>query len=131
MILCVTRHGSRAGWPTWFWARGTAVVVREITDGAGVAGEPARCYGGMAGLARVLWRRRLVFGGSPAAARRAVSAWRAAKVSRMRWLRTVSRQASHSVSGARPMRRHQPRAMVVVAGSLMVENVRSEPVRRA
>jgi len=28
------------------------------------------------------------------------------------------------------MMRHQPRAMLVVAGSLMVENVRSEAVRR-
>ncbi len=34
------------------------------------------------------------------------------------------------VEGVRPMRRHQPRAMLVVAGSLMVEKVRSEPVRR-
>ena len=41
----------------------------------------------------------------------------------MRWLRTVSRQASHSVSGVRPVRRHQPRAMLLVAVSLMVENV--------
>ena len=40
-------------------------------------------------------------------------------------------QASHRASGVRPVRRHQPRAMVVVAGSLMVENVRSAPVRQA
>ena len=63
--------------------------------------------------------------------RRAVSAWRALKAVRMRWLRTVSRQASQSASGVRPVRRHQPRAMLVVAGSLMVEKVRSALVRRA
>ena len=34
-------------------------------------------------------------------------------------------------SGVRPVSRHQPRAMPVVAGSLMVETVRSDPVRRA
>ena len=49
----------------------------------------------------------------------------------MRWLRMVSRQASHRVSGVRPVRRHQPRVMLVVAGSLMVEKVRSALVRRA
>ena len=48
----------------------------------------------------------------------------------MRWLRMAGRQAIHRVSGARPVRRHQPRAMLVVAGSLM-EKVRSAPVRRA
>ena len=49
----------------------------------------------------------------------------------MRWLRMVSRQASHRAGGVRPIRRHQPRAMLVVAGSLMVEKVRSALVRRA
>ena len=34
-------------------------------------------------------------------------------------------------SGVRPMRRHQPRAMLLVAGFLAVEKVRSAPVRRA
>jgi len=83
-------------------------------------------------VARV-WRRRRfrVFGGSPAAARRAASAWRVSQAVRMRWLRTASRQASHRVSEVTPVRRHQPRAMLVVAVSLMVEKVRSEPVRRA
>jgi hypothetical protein len=37
----------------------------------------------------------------------------------------------HGERGESPLRRHQPRAMLVVAGSLMVEKVRSEPVRRA
>jgi hypothetical protein len=50
---------------------------------------------------------------------------------RMRWLRMASRQASHRVSGVRPMRRHQPRLMSLLAWSLMVAKVRSEPVRRA
>ena len=100
-------------------------VVRRGAGGAGYGGPVAR-------LAGVLRRRRLrVRGGSPAAARRAVSAWRVSQAVRMRWLRTVSRQASHSASGVRPVMRHQPRAMLVVAGSLMVEKVRSELVRRA
>jgi hypothetical protein len=110
-------------WWCGVWRRGLPLVVRA--DGRGGYGGPA------ARLARV-WRRRLrVFGGSPAAARRALSAWRASKAVRMRWLRMASRQASQSVIGVRPVRRHQPRAMLVVAGSLMVEKVRSEPVRRA
>ncbi len=33
--------------------------------------------------------------------------------------------------GASPMSRHQPREMSLLAGSLMVENVRSTAVRRA
>ena len=60
-----------------------------------------------------------------------LSAWRMSRALRMRWLRTVSRQASHRVSGVRPVRRHQPRLVLVVAGSLMVAKVRSELVRRA
>jgi hypothetical protein len=48
----------------------------------------------------------------------------------MRWLRTVSAQASQSVSGVSPIWRHQPRAMLVAAGSLMVAKVRSALVRR-
>src|SRR5258708_13557790 len=48
----------------------------------------------------------------------------------MRWLRRASRQASHSASGVRPMSRHQPRLMLLLAGSLMVAKVRPEPVRR-
>jgi hypothetical protein len=50
---------------------------------------------------------------------------------RIRWLRTVSRQASQGVSGVRPMRRVQPRAMLLLAGSLAVAKPRSAPVRRA
>ena len=99
------------------------------------AGVWCRCgYGGAVvavRLAMVLRRRRRVLGGSPAAARRALSSWRAVQAVRMRWLRTTSRQASQRVSGVRPMRRHQPRAMLLLAGSLAVEKVRSAPVRRA
>src|SRR5258708_7501476 len=91
----------------------------------------AGCYGGTAAsVVRVVRRRRLVLGGSPAAARRAVSAWRVFQASRMRWLRRASRQASHSASGGRPMSRHQPRLMLLLAGALMVAEVRPEPVRR-
>ncbi len=49
----------------------------------------------------------------------------------MRWLRTAMRQASHSMTGGGPMRRIQPRAMLVVAVSLTVELSRSAAVRRA
>src|SRR5262249_8351193 len=78
-------------------------------------------------VARVLRRRRRVLGGRPAAARRASSAWRASQAVRMRWLRTASRQASQSISGARPIRRGQPRAMVLLAGAFGGEEGRSAP----
>ena len=48
----------------------------------------------------------------------------------MRWLRTAVRQVSDSVSGVRPIRRVQPRLMLVVAVSLMVALSRSAAVRR-
>jgi hypothetical protein len=70
-----------------------------------------------------------VRGGRPAAARRVLSSWRAFQAARMR-LRAASRQAIHRVIGARPMSRHQPRAMLLVAGSLMVALARSALVRR-
>jgi len=90
------------------------------------------CYGGLAASMARVWRRRLrVLAGRPSAVLRAASAWRASKAARMRWLRTASRQASHSASGVRPVRRHQPRLMSLLAVSLMVAKVRSAPVRRA
>ena len=98
-----------------------------------VPGSPP-CQGGVPAVARsvrVLRRRRRVLGGRPAAARRALSAWRASQAVRIRWLRTTSRQASQSISGVRPISRVQPRAMLLLAGSLAVEKVRSAPVRRA
>src|ERR1700730_14071634 len=61
------------------------------------------------------------------AGRRALSGWRAWWASRGRWVRRGSRQGSQRVGGVRPVSRHQPRAMVVAAGSLRVEKVRSEP----
>src|SRR6266487_322687 len=134
MILRVAWCGARAVWRPGLRARGIAVVVPGIDGGALplVSREGGCCYGGRAARAASVWRRRfLVLGGSPAAARRALSAWRSSRAVRIRWLRTVSRQPIHSVSGVTPMRRHQPRAMLVVAGSLMVEKVRPEPVRRA
>ena len=85
----------------------------------------------MARSVRVLRRRRRVLGGRPAAARRVLSCWRWSHAIRMRWLRTAVRQASQSMSGARPISRLQPRAMLLLAGSLAVEKVRSAPVRRA
>jgi hypothetical protein len=47
----------------------------------------------------------------------------------MRWLRTAIRQLVQSMTGASPVRRIQPRAMLV-AESLTVEKVRSASVRR-
>ena len=112
--------------------RGCGAGGRRAGERRGRGAVSGPGYGGAVRLARVVFRRRfLVLGGSPAAARRVLSAWRASQASRMRWLRMVSRQASYRCSGGRPVRRHQPRAMLVVAVSLMVENVRSEPVRRA
>jgi hypothetical protein len=111
----------RAG-PVW-WCR------VEVLAGCVVA---AGCYGGAAArVARVLRRRLRVLGGRPAAARLSLSAWRVSQAVRMRWLRMACRQAIHRVSGASPVRRHQPRAMLLLAGSLMVEKVRSALVRRA
>jgi len=49
----------------------------------------------------------------------------------MRWLRTISSVVVSSISGARPMRRHQLRVMSLVAGSLAVAKPRSAPVRKA
>jgi hypothetical protein len=50
--------------------------------------------------ARVLRRRLRAFGGSPAAARRALSSWRAFHAAMMRWLRTTSRTVVNSMRGA-------------------------------
>jgi hypothetical protein len=49
----------------------------------------------------------------------------------VRWLRTVSRVVVSSISGVRPVRRHQPRAMLLPAVSLMAAMPRSALVRRA
>jgi len=93
----------------------------------------ARVHGGAAArLARVVrLRRRRVFGGRPREARRWLSSCRAFQAVMMRWLRTMSRVVVNSISGARPMRRHQPRLMSLLAGSLAVAKPRSAPVRRA
>jgi len=101
---------------------GVFVVVR--VPGAGYGGAVAR-------LARVLRRRRRVRGGRPAAVRRAVSSWRLSHAVVIRWLRVMIRQVVNSSRGARPMIRHQPRVMLLVAGSLMVAKMRSAPVRLA
>ena len=82
-------------------------------------------------LASVVRRRRRVLGGSPFAARWTSQAWRASQASRMRWLRAMSRVAVNKVIAVRPIRRHQPREMSLLDGSLVVEKVRSAPVRRA
>jgi hypothetical protein len=47
----------------------------------------------------------------------------------MRWLRAASRQAIHSVIAVRPIRRHEPRAVLLLAVSLMVALARSALVR--
>jgi hypothetical protein len=110
------------------WGAGERVAAGRSCGAAVLSGQG----GAAARLARVVRRRRfLVLGGSPAAARRALSAWRLVNASRMRWLRTTSAQASHRWSGVRPVRRHQPRLMLLLAVSLIVAKVRSAPVRRA
>ena len=114
----------------WVRACGPAVVVLGEVLALLRLSLRGRLQAVMAG-----WRRAWPgFGaavcGSSAGARRCRPGGRASKASRMGWLRTGSRQGIHRVSGVRPVRRHQPRAMLVVAGSLRVENVRSEPVRR-
>jgi hypothetical protein len=76
-------------------------------------------YGGMAVVAERgegLAAPAAGFGGRPLAARRWVSCCRAFQAARMRWLRTMSRVVMHSIRGVRPMRRHQPRLMSLVAG---------------
>ncbi len=57
-------------------------------------------------------------GAGPAAARRWFSSCRVFQAARMRWLRTMSRVVVNSIRGARPIRRHQPRADVVGGGVL-------------
>ena len=124
VVLCVLLRAvlglrDRRG---WLWVGVRAGGPRVVLPG----------YGGAAGGAVSAARRLLrVFGGMPAAARRSFSACRWWWAVRMRWLRTARAQASQSMVGARPMSRHQPRAMLVVAGSLMVEKARSALVRRA
>jgi len=100
---------------------------------AGVCAGGAGVYGGLvaASVVRVVRRRRRVFGGRPWAARRWLSSCRAFQAARMRWLRAMSSTVVNSISGARPMRRHQPRRMSLLAGSLAVAKPRSAPVRRA
>jgi hypothetical protein len=77
--------------------------------------------GAFAALMRsaLVWRRRLRrLGGSPFAARRSLSAWRAAKAAAMRRLRATNVLAANSAIGASPASRHQPRERSLLAGSL-------------
>ena len=106
---------------SWLVVAGAGLVVVAVAGQGGPAASPAR----------VLRRRLRVFGGSPAAARRWVSSCRAFQAARMRWLRTTSSTVVNSIRGAGPIRRHQPRVMSLVAGSLAVAKPRSAPVRRA
>jgi hypothetical protein len=108
------------------------LVPRGGRGGGGGAGG-SWGQGGAAAVSAVrVWRRRLrVFGGRPLAARRVFSSCRAFQAARMRWLRTVSSVTVNSMRGARPVRRHQPRAVSLPAGSLAVAKLRSAPVRRA
>ena len=81
----------------------------------------------MASVARVLRRRRRVFGGGLGGAA-FVFLLRMFQACWIRWSRTMSRVAANSMRGVRPMRRHQPRLMSLVAGSLAVAKPRSAPV---
>ena len=113
-------------WLTGVSARAVRAGLLRVLCGMTALGG----YGPAASWARLVRRRLRVRGGRPAAARRALSVWRAWWAVRMRWLRMTSRQASHSVSGVRPVSRHQPRAMLLLAVSLMVALTRSALVRR-
>ena len=141
----------RAGWWSWpgpGWFQGAVGAFSAVLgfclacegmlappcgagDRGGGAGEGGCRGGAAADMAGFLRRRRRVFGGRPLAARRPFSSWRAFQAARMRWLRTASSAVVNSMSGARPVRRHQPRLMVLVAGSLAVAKPRSAPLRRA
>ena len=103
------------------------LVLRGGDDGAG----GICCQGGAAVAAAGVLRRRLrVLGGRPLPARCWFSSCRVFQAARMRWLRTASSVVTKSIRGVRPVRRHQPRLMSLLAGSLAVANPRSAPVRR-
>ena len=103
----------------------SCVAVVRVRGGAAVLGRRGGEHGeGLAAAAPGS-------GGRPWAAQRAFSCCRAFQAARMRWLRVISRVVVNSISGAGPMRRHQPRLMSLVAGSLAVAKPRSAPVRRA
>ena len=77
----------RLAWGAWAGVGLVIVRVRRL----GYGGVPAA-----ARPVRVLRRLRRVRGGSPAAARRALSCWRASQVIRMRWLRSPAEAAPGS-----------------------------------
>ena len=111
---------------------GVRALVEVAAAGGGWACRLA--YGGLVAVAsavRVVRRRRRVLGGRPLAARRWFSPCRVFQAARMRWLRAMSSAVVNSIRGVGPIRRHQPRAIVLVAGSLAVAKPRSAPVRRA
>src|SRR5262245_33864498 len=104
------------------------VLRPRLSSGVGAGGR----QGGVAAIRSwVGCRRRLRrLGGGPCAARRLISALRAVWASAMRRLRTMMMLVVRSAIGVRVVRRHEPREMSLVAGSLMVALVRSEAVRR-
>lgn len=76
-------------------------------------------------------RRCLVRGASPTRLRRSSSARRASKASAIARLQMAKAAASKSVGPTRPISRHQPFPMSIVAGSFTRAFERSTPVRRA
>ena len=81
-------------------------------------------------LAKLRLRRRLVLGSRPAS-RLCSSNARSLKASETARLRTTRPQARNKLTGASPMRRHQPLATSMLAGSFTLEFERSTAVRRA
>jgi hypothetical protein len=75
----------------------------------------------LARLVMVLRLRRRLRGGLPIAARRAFWVARAVKASAILRLRAAVVAARNKVMAVRPLRRHQPRSMLLLAGSLRVE----------
>ena len=91
-------------------------------------------YGGAfapASSARLVRRRRRVFGSRPAARRRAFSACRDSNASTRARLRTTSAAARNRLGVTRPMTRHQPFSTSTVAGSLIRLFERSTALRLA
>jgi hypothetical protein len=108
---CLGRVVPVSGLPGAGWLRGSSGRAGgEAGEGGAAASascsgrEPGGCAAGV-----------VVLAGVPAA--------------RIRWLRSASRHVVMSSSGVRPIRRHQPREMSLLAGSLMVAKPRSAPVR--
>ena len=102
-------------------------LVRGASGAGGYGGAPPRAA---RRSSTVLRRRRRCFGGSPAVARQALVGL--ACVEAYQHPQVAHHQAAgEDENGAKPISRHQPREMSLLAGSFIVELARSAAVRRA